>query len=613
MKKLTLLLLIALLSIYHSYGQKTIKYYLATKSQQNADGSVEKPYSDIRKIQQLIRSRKDKRDNVQVIIRKGIYEFDTPLSFGPDDAGDSLTSVEYMAYPGESVTFSGGKQLKGRWVKTATKNVWKLQIPGFTKGDIFRSLFVNDKRLQRATSDTLFTKGPIPQFASAFKAWEWPAIRRMVKDSIDVFCGFAYEGNALDSAKNLLSAEVILYNSWEASWLTVRNIDQKNQVLYFKNPSMFPVGFYSPRVRFRIENSRDFLDKPGEWLLDYKTGEVLYYSHEAENPNQLRFTAPVLDTLLIAKGDAKNNVFVNNLKFSNINFKYTTSRWGFNNVEEKNKVTNLKKFNWLDFSEGFSSGQASMECGAAILLERTKNSKFENCSFKHLGNYAIWISEYSTKNSIISSSINDIGGGGILIGVNISGARRMISPASKSPSFNQVLNCNISDCGLFFVSGVGIGIMQANHNIIKSNEIYNLPYTGISVGWTYTFEDSYTTHNLVENNYIHDVMRTLSDGGGIYTLGKQTGSVYRNNYIRAVPRPKNAIGSWNNGFFFDEGSSDFLVVGNVVSNIKNEDYRFHKSDSTKIQMKDNHFDKVRVNPELKKRISEKWERQPKGK
>jgi len=215
-----------------------------------------------------------------------------------------------------------------------------------------------------------------------------------------------------------------------------------------------------------------------------------------------------------------------------------------------------------------------------------------------LGNYALWIAEFSKNNVISNSSIKDIGGGGIIVGLNVPGAKRLISPPTKSPSFNVVSNCKISNCGVIFPSGVGIAVMQANHTIIKSNTIYDLPYTGISIGWTYTFEDNYTNNNIIEDNYIYDVMKVLADGAGIYTLGNQSGSVYRNNFIKNIYRSKIAVGSLNNGFFFDEGSSGFLVDSNVVINVRSQDYRFHKTDTSKITLGNNYFEKSGKNIDL---------------
>jgi hypothetical protein len=592
MRKYQVLLILMFLSITFCSGQKVVKYFVVNGGRTGGDGSIEKPFSTIKEVQQSIRSVEKRKYNIQVIIREGIYELSEPLIFNIRDGGDSLYSIEYIGYPGESVIISGGTRLAGNWIKTES-NIWKLKIKNFdAKKNIFRSLYLNDKRLQRATSDTLYSEGPIPQFASLYKTHDFNALKRLTKDSINVFCGFVYSDHSLNKLNDVSSAEVIAYNSWEASWHSVRILDKKKQIIYFKNPATYPVGFFGPRIRFRVENSLDYLDKPGEWQLDYKTGSLSYFAIKGENPNKLNFYVPLLDTLLLIKGDESKKEFVNNIKFKNINFRYSASTWGVNKIPNQDKYTNKQKFPWVDFSEGFSSVQASLDCGQAILLEYAKNCSFENCSFSQLGNYAIWIGQFSKQNTISNSTINDIGGGGIIIGINSTGGKKKNWPEGKSPSFNKIVNCKISNCGVIFPSGVGIGVMQASNNTIKGNTLFDLPYTGISIGWTYNFDDNYTSFNRIEGNYVHNVMKILADGAGIYTLGKQTGSIYSNNYIKNIYRSKSAIGSQNNGFFFDEGSSGFLVDSNVVENIQNKDIRYNKTDSTRIKFGSNYFDKI---------------------
>jgi hypothetical protein len=606
MKRFAIIFVIILLSISDMYGQNMVKYYLAPKGSAKPDGSIKNPFSSFDQVQSAVRDRSNRKVNIQVIIRQGTYILRKPLIFTPADGGDSLHTVEYTAYKGEKVSITGGKTLVGVWAKDPNSNIWKLKITNYNSDkDVFRSLFSNSKRLPRASSDTLFSKGPIPKYASSYKFLDFPAIRRLAKDSLNVFCGFVYANNALDAIRDI-SGEVIAYNSWEASWHTIKDIDRINHIIHFKNPATFPVGFFSPKIRFRIENCEDYLDSPGEWLLKHDKGEVWYFAAKGENPNSSKFTVPIADTLLILKGNSKDGQLVRNVKFSNISFNYSASTWGAHRIAEADRKKNSENFPWLNFSEGFSSTQAAPDCGAAIYLEAANGCTFDTCTFSHLGNYSLWIGQFSTHNTISNCKIFDSGGGGIIIGFDVTGAKRKSWSDSKSPSFNQVDNCEIADCGKIFPSGVGIGIMQANHTTIKSNTIHDLPYTGISVGWTYDFSDNYTTYNTIDGNYIFEVMRTMADGAGIYTLGKQTGTKYTNNYIKNIYKSRNAIGSDNNGFFFDESSSDFEVDGNMVMNIQNADFRYNRADTTTLRINRNHFQKTRQDKDVKDRLLRKW-------
>jgi hypothetical protein len=87
-----------------------------------------------------------------------------------------------------------------------------------------------------------------------------------------------------------------------------------------------------------------------------------------------------------------------------------------------------------------------------------------------------------------------------------------------------------------------------------------------------------------------NVMQKLADGAGIYTIGNQPGTILKFNYVHDISRSKNAVGSRNNGFFFDEHSQNVFADSNIVVRIENEDYRFN-TDSTKIKIGKNYFEK----------------------
>ena len=55
---------------------------------------------------------------------------------------------------------------------------------------------------------------------------------------------------------------------------------------------------------------------------------------------------------------------------------------------------------------------------------------------------------------------------------------------------------------------------------------------------------------------------TLSDGGGIYTLGLQAGTVLRNNVIHDSTGWEGAW--WGNGIYHDNGSSEMLDENNFI-------------------------------------------------
>ncbi|MEG1441847.1 MAG: hypothetical protein RSC29_04225, partial [Oscillospiraceae bacterium] len=102
---------------------------------------------------------------------------------------------------------------------------------------------------------------------------------------------------------------------------------------------------------------------------------------------------------------------------------------------------------------------------------------------------------------------------------------------------------------------------------IAHNEVANLPYTGINLGWNWQDTDHGMTGNKVYQNYIHDVCLLLQDGGGIYTLGRMDGdSIFYYNYIKNIEMGQWA--PWDNlmGIYFDNGSCYKKAQANVFDN-----------------------------------------------
>ena len=140
---------------------------------------------------------------------------------------------------------------------------------------------------------------------------------------------------------------------------------------------------------------------------------------------------------------------------------------------------------------------------------------------------------------------------------------------------NSVEDCKVTQCGARFYGAVGIWCGLSAETNIKDNHVYDLPYTGISVGWMWSPVPTPCRENSVDGNHIHDVMNVLSDGGGIYMLGLQPGSKLVNNRIHDVRI--NAGRAESNGMFLDEGATDVLVANNLIYNIAKSPFRFHRA------------------------------------
>jgi hypothetical protein len=91
----------------------------------------------------------------------------------------------------------------------------------------------------------------------------------------------------------------------------------------------------------------------------------------------------------------------------------------------------------------------------------------------------------------------------------------------------------------------------------------------------------------------------LADGGCLYTLGYQPGTVIRGNLFYNVHRSEFAHGGApNNGIFFDQGSQGYLVEGNIIHSTSGEPIRFNQTHEGNMTWNDNAFGVPPTEPEF---------------
>jgi parallel beta-helix repeat protein len=160
----------------------------------------------------------------------------------------------------------------------------------------------------------------------------------------------------------------------------------------------------------------------------------------------------------------------------------------------------------------------------------------------------------------------DLGAGAIRIG-----EQKVAATDADIAKDNAFTDNEVHDIGLVYPSTVAIWVGQSSGNNLSHNHLYRMPYTAISVGWTWGYGKSTADHTKIEFNNIHDIGSMLSDLGAVYLLGMQPGTVVRNNLIHNVSTF--TYGGW--GIYLDEGTSNVVVENNIVYDTQSSGFHQH--------------------------------------
>lgn len=483
----------------------------------------------------------------------GDYYLSEPISPGFEN------NTKYFAknFKMENVTFEsadekrsriiGGKKLTG-FKKDVFNGVdcVSLHIPEVENGEwLFSDLYAEGKRasLTRFPKDSTLravtTEVPNPPVFSHGSKW---------------FIAHKEDLEGIDVENTIVS----YFHYWIDEHSPVESYDPETGKLTMKLRSRFKITTNyeaddSSLLYYYLENVPTTFSTPGEWFLEVKTGMLYYIPLSPDTaPDELEVFAPALDQLVLIKGTAENHVF--GIRFNNLDFLCTKGDYV---SKYRSEVTN----DILDEDVGFASdAQSVFGAYGAISFEYADNCEVRNCGVYCTGIHAIEISKGCKAIRVEGCNLSELGGGG----VKILGASANEDKCDET-AYCTVRNNVISHLGIRFAAACGVLICHSPYNEISYNDIGYTDYTGISVGWEWGYKESTTMGNTIRGNHIHHIgAGRLSDMGGVYLLGPQSGTVVEDNIIHDVTSAH--YGGW--GIYTDEGSSYISIRGNTVYNCK---------------------------------------------
>lgn len=549
------------------------------------DGSQASPkqtlHAAMRQAREYRRLQKDLGDGIHIMMKGGLYPMQETLLIRPEDSGsEDCPTIVRAADKQDRPVLSGGIQVNNwkpldkapKGLRVKASQVWTAEVPKVSGRHIdFRQVYVNGNKALKACD--VEDPDALNKILSVDKE----------KQEIRI------PAPAVKKFQKVDGMEFFIHQMWEVAILGIKNIriEGKEAVLTFHQPGSrlefehpWPPAVISENGNspFRLSGAIELMDKPGEWFFDKDKNRLYYIPRKGENMQQAEVIVPYLETLVKVSGSLDRPV--QHIMFEGIGFMHSTwmrpSELGYVPLQagmyllDAYKLpidgtplkANLENQAWIGRQPG------------AVELSGVCHTSFERCLFQHLGASGLDYIQGSYQDRIEGCIFNDIAGSGIVVGkFSDPGFETHLpyQPKDERELSRQMLISNnwVYDCANEYWGCVGIIAGYVQDVTVAHNEVCELPYSGISIGWGWIRTANCMKDNKMIANDVHHFGRHNYSCGGLYTLSAQTGTIIAENYVHDIYHPDYVHDKTQGHYIYlDEASSWMTIRDNWCSEAK---------------------------------------------
>jgi MYXO-CTERM domain-containing protein len=532
-------------------------YYVSPQGSDCNPGTLVAPFRTLSKAREVVRTvNSAMTGDIIVYLRGGTYSLTSTLSFAAADSGTKGFYVKYLNYPGETPLLTGGQPIGGWTVSDSAKNIW--QATGVTSR--FRQLYVNGTKAIRARIPNLGAGGT--------------ANFNRITGADQTVPNVQVASSQVANWNNLTKVEMHLMINWGDATLRLASSSTTGTTAFLKFQSSeanilsqrpFPI-LASVKQAYYFENAFEFLDVPGEWYLNETTNTLYYQPRTGEDMATATVVAPMVETLVSVMGTSADTSPAHHIWFQGLAFAHST-------------YLRPSSFGFLDGQAGQYNVSATAQNqqyvgrpSAGVLVANANNIWFERNIFSQMAATGLDFNYGTHDDTIVGNVFTDIGGAGVSVGKFVQDETTEFHIAYNPSNASEICtNDTIKDNYITHVTteiqgACGIACGYPRTIDIEHNEVSDVNYTGISVGFGWTATANAMSGNRINYNDIHDIVKILADGGGIYTLSNQgSGSQMEYNYIHDFQKSQ-WVDYGDHGLYLDEQTSGYTVSHNVLAN-----------------------------------------------
>jgi len=510
---------------------------------------------------------------VDVYLEGGTYSLAAPMTLGSADSGRNGYRVVYQAAAGAQPVLSGGRAVTGWHLVPGTASTWEANLPpGFDS----RQLYLNGQSLPLAQGlppGVQFVQTSEGFLATSTAMASWP-------DPTGISAVFTGGNGAwTQTSCPIASISGLAITMAEPCWQNMHLKGEGVQELSWFDDPMGGFGGLSPTKSPTYFVNAYPLLTPGHWSIDQAAHTVYYVAEPGQNVPAARFVVPALQTLLKVSGTLARPA--QDITLRGLQFEYGT--WtapddtdGFPQMQAdwylSGPNANTTEGTCQFTSPGGSCPFASWtRTPANVVLSATHNIDILDDTFTHLGGAGLDL-EYGSQGDLVQGNqFSDIAASGIQLGsTNDPEPADVGAGSDEIDRGNAIVDNYVHDVAIQYLGGIGIWLGYTQDSLVAHNQVDDVPYTAISIGWAgwhanvtdANSDPNINAGNIIRDNLLYSYMTTLGDGGAVYSNGSQA-----TNWSTALHVTGNVAYNGANTDFsiYTDAASQYVdIVGNLV-------------------------------------------------
>ncbi|MBR5239555.1 MAG: S-layer homology domain-containing protein [Clostridia bacterium] len=523
--------------------------YVAPNGSDENDGSKEAPFATWNRANEEVAKIAPEMDgDIVVHFAGGNYPITERMNIDEKISGRNGYKV---IYKGDDLlnppVFNGGKQITG-WEKQEDSPIWVADASHLGT-EYVRHLFINEF--------------PAVQARSRYQY----AMNNLYKIDGSKYNSDGFQISVTNFPKEFTNPEDVMI-VWPVLWTTQRTpvdsiVNDGKMVTFTMHQPVWATATtlvashlqIDPSDVFTIENAFELLDEPGEFYYNKVTKKIYYYPYDQEDMTTADVWAGTTEGLVTMKGSTMQNK-VANVEWNNLTFKYAA----YNKISEEGVVENQTD-EIIVASTIDAVWYKELMKEASVTINFAEYIDIKNCEFACLGANGLNLDNGVHYTNVEGNLFRDIASTALVAGDH---SHKIELPAGEERCDNIYIANNVFRRAAYEQCGsAGVAIYYIADTIFTHNDVRDVPYTGVSLGWGWGVWRPEEVRNIhLTHNYVENVTSRNHDGAHIYTLGWMKDSTIAYNHLVKA-------GDYRGGIYLDQCSAYLTLEENVIQRAEN--------------------------------------------